>query len=102
MCIILEYYAHVNNYGVTIDVPKSYVEKERDKINVFELSDAREVTLAQYDPITTDIITAHNIKDYRHKVYSLILLPQVRIIFDAVLEGLGYIDEHIPAQGQDN
>ncbi len=95
--LILEYYAHVNNYSVNLHMPNSLKDSSDVHKSPLILHDAKDITLAQYDPITSDVITAHIIKDYRHKVYSLTLLPQVTIMFDAVLEGLGYFNEDVPA-----
>ena len=57
------------------------------------LSDAKEVTLAEYDVETKNAITAHHIKDYRRKKFNLILLPNIDIMFDRLLEGSGYWNE---------
>ena len=54
------------------------------------LEDAKEITLAEYDRNTKDIITAHRMKDYRRKQFNLVLLPDVDILFDKILEGSDY------------
>lgn len=54
------------------------------------LGDTKLVTLAEYDVDTKNAITAHHIKDYRRKIYNLVLLPHVDILFDKLLEGSEY------------
>lgn len=54
------------------------------------LEDAKDITLAEYDRNTKDVLTAHRMKDYRRKTFNLILLPKVDIMFDAILEGSDY------------
>lgn len=53
-------------------------------------ADAQEITLAQYDRHTKDVITAHKMADYRRKRFNLVLLPEVDILFDKILEGNEY------------
>ena len=84
----LEYYAYVNNYIVQPPTPPKKVEEPN--VLSLKMSTAKEITLAQYNPVTKDIITAHNLKDYRRKVFTLLLLPDADIIFDKVLEGSYY------------
>lgn len=52
--------------------------------------DAKNITLAQYDPDTAEHITAHRLSDYRKQGFSIMLLPEVSTLFDVVLEGSGY------------
>lgn len=54
------------------------------------IEDAKPITLAQHDRISKDVITAHNMKDYRRKRFNLVLLPEVHIMFDEILEGSDY------------
>ena len=49
---------------------------------VFRMSTARDITLAEYDPSSQGTITAHRIKDYRRRTYSLTLLPNIRTVLD--------------------
>ena len=57
------------------------------------LSDAKVLTLAQYDVDSKNAITAHNLKDYRRKNFNLVLLPKVDNMFIRVLEGSVYWSE---------
>lgn len=62
--------------------------KEQEGFPILE--DAKEITLAQYDRNTKDVLTAHCMKDYRRKVFRLGLLPNVTTYFDLILEGSDY------------
>lgn len=59
--------------------------------DVFEgkpiLSDAKQVTLAEFNLDSKNAITAHHLKDYRRKQFNLVLLPKIDILFDRLLEG---------------
>lgn len=57
------------------------------------VEDARDITLAQYEPVTKDLVTAHRIKDYRRKSFNMLLLPKVETLFDKLLEGCTYYAE---------
>lgn len=63
------------------------------------LKDAKNITLAEYDPSTKDAITAHHLKDYRKKRFNPILLPKIEIAFDKLLEGSDYWSELLHAKG---
>lgn len=54
------------------------------------LSDAKQVTLAEFDLSSKNAITAHHLKDYRRKQFNLVLLPKIDILFDKLLEGSDY------------
>ena len=51
------------------------------------LDDAKDITLAQFDPVSKDFVTAHRLKDYRRKKFELMLLPDIRILLDYILKG---------------
>lgn len=59
------------------------------------LEDAKDITLAQYDRHTKDVLTAHKIKDYRCKKFSVVLVPDVEILFDKLVEGSGLLNEKL-------
>lgn len=50
--------------------------------------DVKKITLAQYDRVSKDVITAHNIADYRQRKFNLTLLPKVEVLLDILLEGV--------------
>ena len=78
---------------VTVKQPVLVTPPEEVIPSVPLLDDAKEVTLAQYDRHTKDVITAHRMKDYRRKNFNLVLLPKVEILFDKMLEGREYWGE---------
>lgn len=49
---------------------------------MFRMPTAKDITLAEYDPSSQGAITAHRLKDYRRKSFSLTLLPSVRTVLD--------------------
>lgn len=55
------------------------------KSRTFQLSTAKDLTLAEYNPISSEAITAHRIADYRRRHFSLTLLPDVHIWLDELL-----------------
>lgn len=57
------------------------------------LNDAKLITLAEYDVDTKDAITAHHLRDYRRRSFSLVLLPKIDILYDRLLEGSEYWNE---------
>lgn len=59
------------------------------------VEDAKEITLAQYEPVTKDLVTAHRLKDYRRKSFNMMLLPKVDVLFDKFLEGCAYYAERL-------
>lgn len=93
----LEYYQYVCNYSIFL--PKKKQPVESVKVQSILLNDAKEITLSQYNPLTKDYITAHRIKDYRRKTFTLMLLPKVDILFDKVLEGSVYYNECLQHAG---
>lgn len=82
----LEYYAYVNAYH--IEEPKHKQEESKDNILPLIINDAKDITLASYEPMTKDLITAHRLSDYRRKIFTLLLLPDVDIMYDSILKGV--------------
>lgn len=91
---ILEYYSHIHNY----DVQLQHIEIHTPGTVVPDLrvEDAKVITLAEYNPKSQFAITAHRVKDYRKKSSTLILLPEVDILFDRLLEGSEYFGRLLP------
>lgn len=81
--------------NVTVQQPVVVKQPEEVSIGLPILSDAVNVTLAEYDVNTKNAITAHHIKDYRRKKFNLVLLPRINILFDRVLEGSPYWGERL-------
>ena len=81
---ILQLYSMVNPKKV---YTQQVVHEMQDEVIGLPLiSDAQQITLAEYNPITKDFITAHHLADYRRKQFELNLLPDVRTGFDFLLE----------------
>ena len=60
-----------------------YEPPEVETSKSFQLPTAKNVTLAEFDPSAQGLITAHRIRDYRRKHFTLVLLPQIGIEADA-------------------
>ena len=75
-----------------VDVLQPKVVKQPEDVSVGLplLDDAVEVTLAEYDVSTKNMITAHRLSDYRRKQFNLVLIPKVETLFDKLLEGSPY------------
>lgn len=84
----LEYYKYINNYTVDVHTPTIPEEKEAPSVLPLSMSDAKDITLASFDANTKDLITAHQLKDYRRKTFTLLLLPDVDIMYDQILKGV--------------
>ncbi len=98
---VLHYYGEL--FGTkTVTQPEPH--KEYDVVFAGKpiLDTAIPVTLAEYDMDTKNAITAHHLKDYRQKVYNLVLLPKLDILFDKVLEGSPYWNELLHAKSNFN
>lgn len=95
---IISYYGKLLNNPVVRQpvVPKT---PEEVSAGVPILEDAVDITLAEYERVTKDVITAHRIKDYRRKRFNLVMLPKVDILFDRVIEGSEYWGELLKNEG---
>lgn len=51
------------------------------------IEDAKPITLAQFDRISKNAITAHRIEDYRRKSFNMLLVPEINTWFDILLGG---------------
>lgn len=59
-----------------------YAPKVVDSSAGFQLPTAKTITLAEYSPVSQGAITAHRIRDYRRRSFSLVLLPNVKVAMD--------------------
>ena len=91
---IIAYYQHIHNYGVQLK--KTELATPGTVVPDLRVDDAKPITLAEYNPKSKFAITAHRVKDYRKKSNSLILLPEVDILFDKLLEGSEYFGGLLP------
>lgn len=91
----LEYYQLVTNYGVDVQPIKPYFEPAKETSPIFLMGDAKEITLAEFDSASRGLITAHHLKDYRRRNFTLIMLPDARLVLDEVLEEVGELGEFL-------
>lgn len=72
-----------------------YKPKRLEASRTFQLPKARDITLAEYDPSSQGLITAHRIRDYRRRHFSLVLLPEIEIEADAYTAPLEVSDSAV-------
>lgn len=87
--MVLDKYEHLYS-SILVKQPKVIREPEETVPSIKLRPDAKDITLAQYERTTKDLITAHRISDYRRKKFELLLLPSVDILFNHLLEGSDY------------
>lgn len=90
---LLDNYAVIHNYSLNIDPVEVFDESKYTEERVDILPDAKHVTIAEISPIAKGKITAHKLKDYRRKSFSLMLLPDVDLLIDSLLEEPGDLNE---------
>jgi hypothetical protein len=83
--VVLGYYAHVNNYKVDVIRTAPYVWANHPAAPM-EMGEPKEITLAEYDARTENLITAHRLRDYRKRTFTLVMLPDVKLLVDYLLE----------------
>ncbi len=86
---IIDYYSTLYGDRLVKD-PVTLKELPEEPKGFPLLEDAKDITLAQYDRNTKEILTAHNMRDYRRKIFNLELLPSITTYFDLMLEGSDY------------
>jgi hypothetical protein len=82
----LNYYAYVNNYRINVEPVKPYPEPEKKRVMPINPGQPKEIILAEYSTYCGDLITAHKLRDYRKRTYTLLMLPDVKLPIDALLE----------------
>ena len=82
----LRYFEIITNKRLSIEPARVYKEPERNTNKAFLIPTAKEITLAEYNPVSSDSITAHKLADYRRRQFSLVLLPDVHILIDDLLK----------------
>ena len=88
----MKYFSLLAGIKLDLSQPQPYVEKKPGASKVFQMPKAKEVTLAEYNPVSRDAITAHHLSDYRHKRFSLILLPNIHVVLEDLLSTEGLTD----------
>ena len=89
---VLDQYSVVHNYFYKKVEVEPYVPSE-NSAHIDLLSNAKRVTIAEISPAARGKITAHKLRDYRHKSFSLILLPEVNLLIDSITGPLGRIED---------
>lgn len=83
----MKYYKLVGAWRVGIEPPMVQPKppKPARQQRMFQLSTAKELTLAEYNPVSREAITAHHIADYRRRHFSLTLLPDAHVVLEDLL-----------------
>lgn len=97
---ILDKYGAIHSYKFEPVKVKVYKKPEPEKAHI--LGDVKPVTIAEIHPSSMGKITAHRLTDYRHKSFSLMLLPDVDIMLDKLLTEVGDIHEYPEFAGNNN
>lgn len=86
----MEYYQALYSVLPTVTQQRvtNPIEEAQEGLPIIE--DAKQITLAQYDRISKNAITAHNLSEYRSKQFNMLLLPDVHTWFDFLLSGSEY------------
>lgn len=79
-----------------MQVKTNPIEEAQQGLPIIE--DAKKITLAQYDRVSKNAITAHNLSDYRRKSFNMLLLPKVQTWFELLLEGNEYYAEKLSVE----
>ena len=90
---LLDNYAVIHNYSLKIDPIEVFDGSKYTEEKIDILPDAKHVTIAEISPVAKGKITAHRLKDYRRKSFSLMLLPDIELLIDNLLEEPGDINE---------
>lgn len=80
---ILDLYSAVHNYSVKESPVPVYKPPEEKSVHI--LTDVKSVTIAEINPASRDMISAHRLKDYRRKTFSLLLLPDISLPIDSFM-----------------
>ena len=89
---ILDNYSAIHNYAYKQQRIQRYTEEAVRSVRL--LSDMKQITVAETNPATRELITAHRIKDYRRKTFSLLLLPDIHLLLDELLSDLPDINNY--------
>lgn len=68
---------------------KPYQPRDVDRSIGFQLPTAKNITLAEYSQAAQGAITAHRVRDYRRRSFSLVLLPNIEVAIDKLLTPVG-------------
>ena len=88
---ILDKYSAIHNYALHEASVPVYTPPERTEVKI--LTDIKPITVAEISPVSRDLITAHRLKDYRRKTFSLLLLPDIELLIDSFFTELPPLQE---------
>lgn len=91
---ILEVYKKLYAYRLTGDEVKPYTPPPVQK-RKYVVPQAKPMTLADSGERSRDLVTAHNLSDYRRTSFNLILLPHVELSYDIIAEEVYGLSEYI-------
>lgn len=89
---LLDKYALIHNCRVDVELIKPYTPPKARSVHI--LSDIHPITIAEIDPKAMNTITAHKLKDYRRKTFSLMLLPDIHIMLDELTKDVGRLEDY--------
>lgn len=96
---IMTYFSLLTQLHVDIVKPVLVPDKDKSAPKAFLLPTAKDITLAEYDPSSSDAITAHHLSDYRRRKFSLTLLPSIVCIMDDMISTEGLVWKDDAAEG---
>ena len=82
----MRYFQALTNLKVELEPLTPYKDAPVPERRAFQMSTAKEITLAEYNEASRDAITAHRLADYRQHRFSLVLMPEVYILMDEMLK----------------
>lgn len=87
----LEKYGSLLGYSISEEPIPMYTPPPVKK-RKYVVPKATRITLADNDDRSRDLVTAHNLKDYRRTSFNLVLLPSIELSYDVIARevyGLG-------------
>lgn len=94
---LLDRYKIIFNFKVDVIPVKTYENVKPKPVHI--LDDAHVVTIAEINPVAMGKVTAHRLKDYRRKTFSLMLLPDIQITLDELLKDVGKLEDYNEFKG---
>ena len=81
----MRYFGILTGLKIDIGRPTPYTSIKPTPSKSFLMPTAKDITLAEYNAVSSDAITAHRLSDYRRRRFSLTLLPDVHILLEDLL-----------------
>lgn len=80
------YFGALTGMRLRIDMPIPYTAPPENTHKLFQIPPARPVTIAELAPECQGMLTAHHLRDYRHRRFSLILLPNIQLPLEGLID----------------